>query len=89
MSYNGPADENNAVHPPSTELVERDRGAVTIKLFPDSQLGNEEERMELQKGMNQPIINVASFAGWLRHSWRSMLQRCLYVRQLRQPTLLR
>lgn len=70
MSYNGPADEeNNAVHLYAVnfkELVEEGTGgAVTIKLFPDSQLGNEEERMELltKRGMNQPIINVASFAG--------------------------
>ncbi|MGB4209983.1 MAG: TRAP transporter substrate-binding protein DctP [Thermovirgaceae bacterium] len=70
MSYNGPADEeNNAVHLYAVnfkKLVEEGTGgAVMIKLFPDSQLGNEEERMELltKKGMNQPIINVASFAG--------------------------
>ena len=70
MSYNGPADEeNNAVHLYAVnfkKLVEEGTGgAVAIKLFPDSQLGNEEERMELlaKKGMNQPIINVASFAG--------------------------
>jgi len=70
MSYNGPADvENNAVHLYAVNfkrfVEEGTGGAVTIKLFPDSQLGNEEERMELlvKQGMNQPIINVASFAG--------------------------
>ncbi len=70
MSYNGPADaENNAVHLFASNfkkfVEEGTKGEVTIKLFPDSQLGNEEERMELltKQGMNQPIINVASFAG--------------------------
>ncbi|HPA58961.1 MAG TPA: TRAP transporter substrate-binding protein DctP [Synergistales bacterium] len=70
MSYNGPADvENNAVHLYAVnfkKLVEEGTGGeVTIRLFPDSQLGNEEERMELltKQGMNQPLINVASFAG--------------------------
>ena len=70
MSYNGPADaENNAVHLFAENfkkfVEEGTKGEVTIKLFPDSQLGNEEERMELlsKQGMNQPIVNVASFAG--------------------------
>ncbi|NLK19094.1 MAG: TRAP transporter substrate-binding protein DctP, partial [Synergistaceae bacterium] len=70
MSYNGPADaENNAVHLFAENFVkfveEGTEGRVKVKLFPDSQLGNEEERMELlsKQGMNQPIINVASFAG--------------------------
>lgn len=70
MSYNGPADaENNAVHLFADNFArlvsEGTGGEVVVKLFPDSQLGNEEERMELltKQGMNQPIINVASFAG--------------------------
>jgi tripartite ATP-independent transporter DctP family solute receptor len=70
MSYNGPADaENNAVHLFAENfaklVAEGTGGEVVVKLFPDSQLGNEEERMELlsKQGMNQPIINVASFAG--------------------------
>ncbi len=70
MSYNGPADEaNNAVHMFASnfkKLVEDGtKGEVLVELFPDSQLGNEEERMELllKQGMNLPVINVASFAG--------------------------
>ena len=70
MSYNGPADaENNAVHLFASNfkkfVEEGTGGEVEIKLFPDSQLGNEEERMELlmESGMNQPIINVASYGG--------------------------
>lgn len=70
MSYNGPADEeNNAVHLFAANfkrLVEEGtNGEVIIGLFPDSQLGNEEERMELlvKQGMNLPVVNVASFAG--------------------------
>lgn len=70
MSYNGPADaENNAVHLFASNfkkfVEEGTGGEVKIQLFPDSQLGNEEERMELlmESGMNQPIINVASYGG--------------------------
>ena len=70
MSYNGPADiENNAVHLFATNfkkmVEEESAGSLKISLYPDSQLGNEEERMELlaREGMNQPIINIASFGG--------------------------
>lgn len=70
LAYNGPADiENNAVHMYAVnfkKLVEEGtKGEIVLNLFPDSQLGNEEERMELmsKKGMNQPIINIASFGG--------------------------
>jgi len=70
MSYNGPADpDNNAVHLFASNfkkfVEEGSHGKVIIALFPDSQLGNEEERMELlmESGMNQPIINIASYAG--------------------------
>ncbi len=70
MAYTGPADAaNNALHLYAMnfkKLVEEaTKGEIQIKLFPDSQLGNEEERMELmsKKGMNQPIFNLASFAG--------------------------
>lgn len=70
LAYNGPADiENNAVHLYATNfkkfVEEGTKGAIVFNLFPDSQLGNEEERMELmsKKGMNQPIINIASFGG--------------------------
>jgi tripartite ATP-independent transporter DctP family solute receptor len=70
ISYNGPPDAaNNAVHAFVLNfqkfLEEGTEGRVKLQLFPDSQLGTEEERMELlmKKGLNQPIINVASFAG--------------------------
>ncbi len=70
MSYNGPADEvNNAVHYYAVNfkkmVEEGTKGKIHIQLYPDSQLGNEEERMELlmKRGLNQPIINVASYAG--------------------------
>ena len=70
MSYNGPPDEvNNAVHYYAVnfkKLVEdKLEGKIKIELYPDSQLGTEEERMELltKSGLNQPIINVASYAG--------------------------
>lgn len=70
MSYNGPPDEvNNAVHYYAVnfkKLVEdKLEGKIKIELYPDSQLGTEEERMQLltKSGLNQPIINVASYAG--------------------------
>jgi len=70
ICYNGPPQPgNNAVHAFVLNfqkfLEEGTAGQVKLELYPDSQLGSEEERMELlsRKGMNQPILNVASFAG--------------------------
>ena len=70
MSYNGPPDpKNNAVHAFAVNfkkfVEEGTQSRLQIELFPDSQLGTEEERMELlmKSGLNQPIINIASFAG--------------------------
>jgi len=70
ICYNGPPQPgNNAVHAFVLNfqkfLEEGTAGRVKLELYPDSQLGSEEERMELlsRKGMNQPILNVASFAG--------------------------
>jgi tripartite ATP-independent transporter DctP family solute receptor len=66
MSYNGPPDsETNAVHLFASNFkryVEaRTDGRVEITLYPNSQLGNEEQRME--QTMTTPLINVASYAG--------------------------
>lgn len=67
MCYNGPADiESNAVHEFAVnfkKFVEMGtNGRINITLYPDSQLGNEEQRMELT--MNGSLeINVASNAG--------------------------
>ncbi len=66
MSYNGPPSlKDNAVHVFATALkniVEKETtGKISIKLFPNSQLGNEEQRME--QVMHDSMINVASFAG--------------------------
>lgn len=67
MAYNGPADlEKNAVHLFASmfkKYVEtRTDGRIEIVLYPESQLGNEDERMELvKKGLLQ--VNVASYAG--------------------------
>ncbi|PHR28769.1 MAG: TRAP transporter substrate-binding protein DctP [Desulfotalea sp.] len=66
MSYNGPPRiEDNAVHAFATtfkEQVEQETaGSITIELFPNSQLGNEEQRME--QVMTGPCINIASFGG--------------------------
>ncbi len=67
MSYNGPADvETNAVHEFAVnfkEFVELGtNGRITITLYSDSQLGNEEQRME-QTMSGSTEINVASNAG--------------------------
>ncbi|BBD09774.1 TRAP transporter substrate-binding protein DctP [Desulfovibrio ferrophilus] len=66
MSYNGPpSGDDNAVHAFATtfkSLVEKStNGDIEIKLFPNSQLGNEEQRME--QTMSGPVINVASYGG--------------------------
>lgn len=66
MSYNGPPSaDDNAVHVFAThfkELVEKKtNSSITIELFPNSQLGNEQQRME--QVMTDPMINVASFGG--------------------------
>lgn len=67
MSYNGPADvETNAVHEYAVnfkEFVEMGtNGRIQITLYSDSQLGNEEQRME-QNMSGSTKINVASNAG--------------------------
>jgi len=66
MSYNGPANKkDNAVHYFSTtfkNIVEKNtKGNIKISLYPNSQLGSEEQRME--QVMNGVMIDVASFAG--------------------------
>lgn len=66
MSYNGPPDvEKNAVHLFASEfkrlVEEKTDGAVEITLYPNSQLGDEEQRME--QAMNGPMFNVASYGG--------------------------
>ncbi|SHO53562.1 TRAP transporter substrate-binding protein [Desulfopila aestuarii] len=66
MSYNGPPKiEENAVHAFAStfkETVEKETGGnLIIELYPNSQLGSEEQRME--QVMTSPMINVASFGG--------------------------
>ena len=69
MSHIGPADpDNNIVHyfvkEFTTRVTERTGGNIVFELYPDEQLGNEEQRMELmmKDGLNQPVADVASFA---------------------------
>lgn len=69
MSHIGPANvETNVVHYFVSEftkrVTERTDGRVTFELYPDEQLGSEEQRMELmmKDGLNQPMADVASFA---------------------------
>ncbi len=66
LSYNGPPDaEKNAVHSYAVKLKklieEGTKGKIKLTLFPNSELGKEEERMDLTK--NMPIMNIASYAG--------------------------
>ncbi|KAA0010766.1 TRAP transporter substrate-binding protein DctP [Billgrantia pellis] len=66
LSYNGAPDpDKNAVHVFATnlkELVEeKTDGELVLELYPNSMLGEEEDRME--QTMNTPTLNVASFAG--------------------------
>ena len=66
MSYNGPPDEkDNAVHYFAAnfkKLVEEgSKGELGITLYPNSQLGNEEQRLE--QTMSGPVINIASYGG--------------------------
>ncbi|MDR9440823.1 MAG: TRAP transporter substrate-binding protein DctP [Halomonas sp.] len=66
LSYNGAPDpDKNAVHVFATnlkELVEKKTdGELELKLYPNSMLGEEQERME--QTMNSPNLNIASFAG--------------------------
>ena len=68
MSHIGPANvENNVVHyfvkEFASRIAERTQGNVTFELYPDEQLGSEEQRMELMKdGLTQPVADVSSFA---------------------------
>lgn len=67
MSYNGPAnEETNAVHEYAVhfkDYVEMGtNGRITITLYSDSQLGDEEQRME-QTMNGSTEINIASNAG--------------------------
>lgn len=66
MCYNGPPDaETNAVHQFAVNFKryaeKRTDGRVEITLYANSQLGNEEQRME--QVMSGPLINVASYGG--------------------------
>ena len=66
ISYNGPPDpKTNAVHAYAVRLKklieEGTNGRIKLVLFPNSQLGKEEERMDMTR--NLPIMNIASYAG--------------------------
>ncbi|EHJ94687.1 TRAP transporter substrate-binding protein DctP [Vreelandella boliviensis] len=66
LSYNGAPDpEKNAVHVFATNLKElieeKTDNQIELALYPNSMLGEEQERME--QTMNTPMLNVASFAG--------------------------
>jgi len=66
LSYNGAPDpDKNAVHVFATNLkelvAEKTDGELVLELYPNSQLGEEPERME--QTMNSPSLNIASFAG--------------------------
>jgi TRAP-type C4-dicarboxylate transport system substrate-binding protein len=64
LGYNGPPDaEKNAVHFFATKLEEivEAKTDIELELFANSQLGEEQERME--NTLASPMLNIASFAG--------------------------
>ncbi|WP_127113338.1 TRAP transporter substrate-binding protein DctP [Shimia sediminis] len=66
LSYNGAPDAGkNPVHAFAIDLQarveEKTKGEITLKLFPNSMLGEEQDRME--QTISTPSLNVASFAG--------------------------
>ncbi|WP_432460299.1 TRAP transporter substrate-binding protein DctP [Agarivorans sp. QJM3NY_25] len=66
LSYNGAPDaDKNAVHLFASNLkqilADKTQGELQLKLYPNSMLGEEEERME--QVMNTPSLNIASFGG--------------------------
>lgn len=68
ISHQGPADiENNIQHYFVSEFTSRTtaktNGSITFEVYPDEQLGNEEQRMELimKSGLNQPLADISSF----------------------------
>lgn len=66
LSYNGAPDaEKNAVHLFASNLkklvAEKTNNELSLQLYPNSMLGEEDERME--QVMNTPSLNIASFAG--------------------------
>lgn len=66
LGYNGAPDpEKNAVHVFASNLKtlveEKTDGEILLELYPNSMLGEEQERME--QTMSTPMLNVASFAG--------------------------
>ena len=67
ISYNGPPNaEENAVHHYASNLKRyletRTGGEITVTLYANSQLGDEDERMELVENGTLEL-NIASFAG--------------------------
>ncbi|QQK64021.1 TRAP transporter substrate-binding protein DctP [Cobetia sp. cqz5-12] len=66
LSYNGAPDaDKNAVHVFASNLKtlveEKTDGELELKLYPNSMLGEEQERME--QVISSPSLNIASFAG--------------------------
>ncbi|SMX27224.1 2,3-diketo-L-gulonate-binding periplasmic protein YiaO precursor [Pelagimonas phthalicica] len=64
LGYNGAPDaKKNAVHyfAETLEKIVEEKTDIEIELFPNSQLGSEQERME--NTLASPMLNVASFAG--------------------------
>ena len=68
ISHQGTADpEVNIQHYFVKEFTERvtakTNGSIKFEIYPDEQLGSEEQRMELimREGLNQPLADIASF----------------------------
>lgn len=68
ISHQGPANiDTNIQHYFVKEFTDRatakTSGSVKFEIYPDEQLGSEEQRMELimREGLNQPLADIASF----------------------------
>ena len=67
ISHQGPANsETNIQHYFVKEFTERvtakTNGSIKFEIYPDEQLGSEEQRMELimRDGLNQPLADISS-----------------------------
>lgn len=68
ISHQGPANyESNIQHyfvkEFTNKVTAKTNGSIKFEIYPDEQLGSEEQRLELimRDGLNQPVMDIASF----------------------------
>lgn len=68
ISHQGPADpeiniQNYFVKEFTERAEKKTEGSIKFEVYPDEQLGSEEQRMELimRSGLNQPVADISSF----------------------------